>query len=252
MHQVINVVPIRLAEIPVLDVHAAGLTGPAPTILLQHGWSGRKETQVVTAQALSCAGFRVLVPDANGHGDRDAFPAYDAPEASRHFWSVLEAQIADFGRLADAAVSAGLTDPDRIGVTGNSMGGMIAAGATARYSWAKVAAVMNGSGCFSHTFQEFVEMIPHGADPGAEAKARVLAIDPEGQIGRIAPRPVLLIHGERDTVVPVTGVQRFAELARPYYAACPERLRLTVIPRLDHHVTVGMVDEVRAWFHQYL
>lgn len=251
MHQVINVVATQLAGIPLYDVHAAGLSGPAPTIFLQHGWSGSKATQVVTAQALACAGFRVLVPDALRHGDRDAFPSYEAPEASAHFWQILETQVDDFGRIAEEAIRLGLSDPDRIGVTGNSMGGMIAACATARYGWVKVAAVMNGSGCLLHTYEEFLAAAPQ-AERSAEAEARLRAIDPEGQIDRIAPRPVLLIHGERDTVVPVTGVQRFAELAGPAYAACPERLKLTVIPRLDHYVTVGMVDEVRNWFVRYL
>jgi pimeloyl-ACP methyl ester carboxylesterase len=61
------------------------------------------------------------------------------------------------------------------------------------------------------------------------------------------PRPVLFLHGEQDTVVPVEGVRNAVESLTPAYAACPERFRAVIYPGLGHDYTEEMLRESVAW-----
>lgn len=242
---------LTLGGIPVMHVWSGALNGPAPTILFYHGWSSRKEHHLVTAEALAMEGFRVILPDSPRHGDRNPLTNYHTPEGYTHFWSIVTQAISEAAAIAEDAVQAGLAAPERIGAAGSSMGGMIAAGILARYGWAKAAVSLNGCPCYSWFYQESARA--KGAPPPPEEELAVLRqFDPEHLVSAVAPRPLLMIHGDADTSVPIAGVRRFAELARPLYAAHPERLVLSEVARLNHYVTVGMVEEMRGWFSRYV
>lgn len=242
----------ELAGIPVLHVRARGLQGPAPTILYFHGWSSQKDFNVVPAEVLAIEGFRVIVPEQLHHGERGALPDYNAA-AKTHFWPVVLNSIHEAALLRDAAVAAGWSDPERFGISGHSMGGFISAGVMAQYDWAKVAVLNNGCPCYAWA-EEFYRQAA-GAFPADPATLdRLRPYDPEQQIGRIAPRPLLLQHGAADGTVPVGGTQRFYALAEPKYAAAghPERLSLTVIENLNHFLTNKMIEAMRDWFVRWL
>lgn len=75
-------------------------------------------------------------------------------------------------------------------------------------------------------------------------------VAPVGSIGRIAPRPVLLMHGRHDPFVNV-------EEARLLYAAASEPRRLVILPH-SWHITIAQADEqayaseLRAFFRENL
>lgn len=240
----------ELAGVPVLHVRARALQGPAPTIIYFHGWSSKKEANVVPAELLAIDGFRVILPDQIHHGERGALTDYPG-SAKTHFWRVILNSVGEADVLAQAAVATGWSDPDRIGVAGTSMGGFVTAGVLARYPWAK-AAVLN-MGCPCYCWVEEYYRQSSGAFPADPAiMDRLQPYDPELHIGRIAPRPILMQHGVADKSVPVGGVQRFYALAAPYYEGQPERLALTVADRLDHYVTKDMLGAMRDWFVRWL
>lgn len=241
----------ELAGIPLLHIRPRGLEGRAPTVLFFHGWSSTKEGQIITAEALACEGYRVIVPDNINHGERGALTAYDDAAAERYFWPTIMQSMADAGALAEAAIAAGWTDPGRIGVSGHSMGGFIAAGVTARYDWVKVTVLHNGCPCFVWAEDFYRKAAKRPPATRAQAAA-MLPHDPEHLIERIAPRPFLLLHGSQDQLVPVEGARRFMELARPYYQAHPDRLAMLEQERLNHYVTTYMIDQMRQWFCRYL
>ncbi len=81
---------------------------PAPGILAVHGYINSRETQTGFAVELARRGFVVLALDQMGHGysDPPAFAAgFGGPDALAYLRSL------------------GMVDPDKIGLTGHSMGG---------------------------------------------------------------------------------------------------------------------------------
>lgn len=240
----------ELAGIPILHVRARALTGPAPTILYFHGWSSKKEFNIIPAELLAMDGFRVIVPDQIHHGERGALPDY--PKAAKtHFWKVILNTIGEAETLKEAAMAAEWSLPERVGVAGHSMGGFISAGVLARYPWAKAAVLLNGCPCYGWAEEHYRQSA--GSFPASPALLkRLRAYDPELLLDRVAPKPLLMQHGTADTAVPVGGVKRFYELAGAAYAATPERLALTLVDRLDHYVTNHMMEAMRNWFLRWL
>ena len=66
------------------------------------------------------------------------------------------------------------------------------------------------------------------------------------------PRPLLMLHGDADDVVPVQGVRALYERLQPLYKSAPERLALTVFPGLGHSYTDDMVAQSVAWTQKFL
>ena len=61
-----------------------------------------------------------------------------------------------------------------------------------------------------------------------EVADRLLEYAPEAFVGRIAPRPLLLIHGSEDTLIPIEESRRLAALAG-------DTCRLVTVPGVGHY-----------------
>lgn len=81
-----------------------------------------------------------------------------------------------------------------------------------------------------------------------------LRYKPESVVHRIAPRPILFIHSERDGLVP-------ADESRAMYAKAGEPKKLAILPGADHYdvyqfvnpeVFESVMRETIAWFDTYL
>ncbi len=74
----------RAGDIAVIHAVPAGhYQRPLPTVFFCHGYTSSKEVYAYFAYALARAGFRVVLPDADRHGER-----FDGDEARRlaTFW----------------------------------------------------------------------------------------------------------------------------------------------------------------------
>lgn len=249
MQPVVTVEPVRLSGINVLNVFPRGLTGPAPAIIMYHGWMGSKNGMIPAAELLACHGFRVLLPDLPRHGERNALPSYQDRAAYEQFWAIIMQAVDEVGAIAAEAVDQGLARRETIGIAGSSAGGMVALSALGRYEWLRAAGALITCPCF-----EWLDSISTNADPLAgDDLAKLRTYDPEALIPAMAPRPLLLLHGTADTNLPVAGVRRFVSQAREgAYAPHPDRLVLTELPKLDHWVTIGMVATLQQWFERWI
>jgi fermentation-respiration switch protein FrsA (DUF1100 family) len=175
---------------------------PAPTIVLCHGiWTGRREC-LPLALRFRADGYNVLTFDFRAHGLSDG-----------RFTSVGHHETNDVLGAVEYVKARPETDPDRIGVIGFSMGGAAAIQAAARCP--DIAALVSDSAyatfldAAKYSFR-LVTRVPHfPIAPIAMQWARwIVNVDaaqlrPIDVIGRIAPRPVLIAHGELDAIVPV-------------------------------------------------
>jgi dienelactone hydrolase len=94
---------------------AEGATGPAPCVVMAHGWTSTKLMYLDRfAEVFAAAGLSVLVFDHRGWGESEA-----APGKPRHEVDPWE-QVRDYQHAITVAQNRPEVDPDRIGVWGTS------------------------------------------------------------------------------------------------------------------------------------
>lgn len=181
-----------------------------PALILVHGWGRNAERMLPYIAILRPMGYHLLAFDARHHGVSDR----DGHASMRKFSQDIRAALDFLAHRTEV-------DSDRLGALGLSIGGSAAIHAAAHD--ARLRAVVT-VGAFAHPREAMLEMgfgrfwlAP--AMPLAfrfmewRVGARFDDLAPERQITRVAGR-VLLIHGERDTVVPASDAHRLARAAQ--------------------------------------
>jgi len=231
--------------------------GPFPLITWVHGGPySRYSDQLMLAphapgQWLAAAGYAVFLPNprgGRGHG-RD-FAAAVAGSVGGAEWTDITSGI-------DLLIAEGVADPGRLGIGGASHGGFMGAwaiGQTDRFKaaimvagisdwgmlaatgeWGTLDAALSGSGGWEGTG-------PHPHDQ----------VSPVSFASKIRT-PVLIVHGEDDTNVPVSQAIYFHR-ALSWYGAEHE---LVIYPREGHGLVernhqLDLLRRTRAWFDRWL
>ena len=200
-------------ELPAWFIPARG-GEPGPGVVLVHGWESARDRTLPMASFLHAAGFHCLTFDVRGHG---ANPAEELPLSAGEFGADA---LAAFGVLAGRPeVTAGAISGHSMG----AIGAILAAAADPR-----VGAVVATSGpadpyrLTRQTFRLARLPIPDLiAYPLAWLTTRVY-VRPRGHVvasisatAAIARYrgPILLAHGDQDTVVPASHMKRLAAAA---------------------------------------
>jgi uncharacterized protein len=198
--------------------------GAAASILLCHGHGSNKLTNLWLAGDLY-ARFNVLLLDVRGHGESEG------RHASVGFLERLDI-LAAVDWLADQGAS--------IGVLGISMGGAAVIHAAAESE--RIAAVVADSS-FARLRGPVYEAICARGYPRRAAGVLAWSVcrvapwlgtprgrqwrDPVDVVGRIAPRPLLLIHGEADDFIRISHANDLLSRAR-------DPKELWVLPEAGH------------------
>ena len=176
-------------------------------VIFLHG-TGADRTQLEPeAELLASHGFGVLLYDSPGHGESGGAVRWSAPERE-----ALRAAI-------DVLTHEPTVDPRKLGVYGFSAGAMVSTQVAA--SDQRVRALVL-SGAFSSTaaltrfqnrrYGSLSELPALWADVWASGSRETLR--PVDVISLIAPRPVLMLAGEDDPVVPRDETNALFEAAR--------------------------------------
>ncbi len=219
-----------------------------------HHLSAGKSAHEVQARCIKLAqmGFVVLTYDAIGHGER-MIPGNTHHDAGYALLPLGETvagwMVWDSMRAIDYLLSRPDVDPKRIGVTGNSGGGLntfyasaldrrirvvVAAGFTCEYSvWLKY-----GSAHCTCTHL-----------PGVFRAAELFEIG-----GLIAPRAFMMLQGERDTIFPISGGKQAGDKIRAIYEhlGVPERVRFVEVSGQPHAYSRPYREKMYGWMAWHL
>lgn len=218
-------------------LHGWWIDSPAPrgTILMCHGFGGSKDPDLAYARFLQ-PHFNVLMFDFRHHGRSEG-----------DFASLGYYECRDVAAALDWLHSE--RGVDRVGVLGFSMGAAVAILAAAQFP--RIAAVVADSG-YAHLQHALAQEGRRRRFPPVmrDALAWVLAHAAARQLGfplqhgqpievihTIAPRPILIIHGDRDDLVPVAD-------AHLLYARAGEPKALWIIPEAAHVASLATAKQV--------
>ena len=176
-------------------------------VLLVHGTDADRTQLAREARLLARHGYGVLLFDWPGHGESGGVVTWDANER------------AALGAAFDFASQTPGIDPDRIGVFAFSMGSMIAIQVAARDR--RIAALVV-EGTFADADDQLRYAFRHWgvlSQWPAQWTARWLGLKPDEQrpkdvIAEIAPRPVFVIAGAADDIVPPHQSRALFDAAR--------------------------------------
>jgi dipeptidyl aminopeptidase/acylaminoacyl peptidase len=231
--------------------------GPFPLVTVIHGGPNSRWADELMlgwwswGQWLAAAGYVVFHPNPRGStGHGRAFTAMVAGAVGQDEWTDTLAGL-------DELVAGGIADPARLGIAGWSHGGFMAAWAVTQTG--RFRAAVMGAGV-----ADWAMMVGAGEEGRAEADLggstgwegpgphRHDQLSPISYAAKVTT-PVLILHGEQDSNVPV-GQATYFHRALMQYGAEHE---LAIYPRENHAFTerthqIDVLERIRAWFDRWL
>jgi dienelactone hydrolase len=240
---------LQAGALPALLIRPSG-SGAHPAAVLQHGYGSRKEDLIPLGLALAAEGFIVLLADAWGHGERlpSDGPTWMTELSADYFFTVTRNTADTMLAALNLLEERQEVRSDQIVVGGFSMGAIVALLVGTEDE--RVAGVVSLAGA---PLPDLLGVSIYGSSlAGAESRSYAMAHDAADDVHlkTLAPKPLLISHGQRDDMVPVAGALRLYQSARPYYTAYPDRLALRLY---DHTHVVGeqQMYDALAWMTPY-
>lgn len=237
---------------------------PVPVIIGCHGHGGSKEIICTDEQNPQCIGpllvkrgYAVAAIDSYFCGERAPQKGKTVGESDLfklHLWlgrSLWGMMLRDQQCLIDYLETRPEVDRQRIGVTGMSMGGTTTWWLAAIDD--RIASLVGIAG-----FTRYTELIArnghrlHGIYyyvPGV-----LTHFDTEAIYALVAPRPMLMLSGDRDAGLPLDGIEVLEKkLAAVYHLhEAPAAFRSVVYRNTAHEYLPEMKDEMARWFERTL
>ena len=235
---------VLAGDLPVMVVSQEGLPADAPLVVMLHGLGGHKERMLPGLYEFARAGCRAVALDLRLHGERAGAAMREARLGADYFGTtadMVEGTAQDITRLLDHFSAA------KAAIHGISLGGYITFAALTFEPRLWAASVAMGSPDWVGPLRRF------GAGPGHPAYDRAVRLNPLDLLPSVLPpRPLLMLHGALDEVVPVDGVVALEQKLRPLYGDHPERLALEIYPGHGHSYSDDMLKRSVAWVAKFL
>ncbi|RSD29362.1 prolyl oligopeptidase family serine peptidase [Mesobacillus subterraneus] len=248
----------RIKHIPVLHVvKQKQFSEEIPLIIFLHGFTSTKERNMHYAYLFAEKGFRVIMPEAKYHGERNE--GLTEMELGFKFWEIVLASIDELSVIKEELVAESLADPNRIGVAGTSMGGITTLGALAKYEWITAGVSLMGNPSFEQfALWQLNEMEKRNVEIGLskeditellnEIKKYDLSLQPE----KLNNRPLLFWHGKLDPVVPYKAAYDFYEQNRKSYEGKEGIFGFITDEKAGHNVSNAGVMAAADWFEKHV
>lgn len=213
--------------------------------------------------ALTRRGFAVLAIDAPGFGgrrgrgpggERAVDAAGEAAASKFHLWfgrTLWGMTLRDDQLALDYLLSRPEIDPNRVGVTGISMG-------ATRTWWLMALDERLRAGVAVACLTRYQDLIASGGlnEHGIYyyVPAMLAHFDTEAVVSLAAPRPLLALTGDQDPGSPADGVRAIEEKAKSVYRLydVPDSFESRLFPGVGHEYTDEMWSAMLDWFGRRL
>ncbi len=253
-----NVVFYSRPELPVTAnlYRPKNTSGKLPAVVCPIGhWldlGKRGESLQTRCIKLAKMGYVVLIYDAIGHGER-ALPGNSHHEAGFALMplgqTVAGWMVWDSMRAHDYLLTLPEVDPQRIGITGNSGGGLNSL-FTSAVDTRFAACAMAG---YVFHFNQWIRYSgPHCTCcglPGLYKKMEWFEI-----AGLSAPRPILMMQGSADAIFPISGARVAGRLTESVYAmeGVTGKARFAEFEGFTHGYHLPFREAMYGWFDLHL
>ncbi len=210
-------------------------------IIFVHGLGSNREDLLEQAALLHKYGYGVLLFDLRNHG-----------ESQGTITTLGYLEAGDVRAAVDYLLSRPDVNPQRIGLLGMSMGGATVLRSAARIPEVRAvvaeAAYTSIEDNLAHGVRALTGLPPFPFAPlvawfgELESGLDIRLVRPIDDVGKIAPRPLLLIHGDQDTLVPL-------ENGKALYEAAGEPKQLYIVTGAGHG---GFIDADPQGFERIL
>jgi dipeptidyl aminopeptidase/acylaminoacyl peptidase len=220
-----------------------------PAIVYAHGIGSNRGDLLRQAAFMAKHGYGALLIDLRNSG-----------ESAGHQTTLGYLEPLDIAAAVDYLATRPEVDPDRIGLVGTSLGAASVIRAAAAVPKARAVVAESAYSSLQDNVADGVRRLLHlPAFPFAplvvyfaerELKQKMDAVRPVDDVGRIAPRALLLIHGSDDDLIHVSNGRRL-------YEAAGEPKELWIVPG-GHHIDLldvapdALEQRIVAFFGQYL
>jgi dipeptidyl aminopeptidase/acylaminoacyl peptidase len=181
------------------------------TLIFVHGWTGNRTAHLRVAAILAKYGYGSLLIDSRNSGES---------EGNITTWGYTEAD--DVQAAFEYLLTRSEVNPDKIGVYGGSTGGAAVTRAAANNPQIRLAIVESTYTALTDNLSNVVNLLK-GRVPTLvplvlwfskqETGLPLEDIRPVDDVTKIAPRPIMLIHGTDDIVVNISHSQKIFEAA---------------------------------------
>lgn len=246
----------KIKNIPYLTVVNHKYESEAlPTVFYSHGFTSAKEHNLPIAYLLAEKGFRIILPDSEHHGERAG--KVTSTERELAFWDTVIQTINELEVIKNHLVDEGLILEGKVGLAGTSMGGITTAGSLTKYPWINAAAILMGTPKITEYAEVVVEKVIETENldiPEQEISAMLTQLqsyDLSMQPEKLAERPLMFWHGDKDHVVPLELSYDFYKNAKEQYTDKSNIKFLKEVNR-NHKVSRYAILETVHWFETHL
>jgi pimeloyl-ACP methyl ester carboxylesterase len=219
---------------------------PSPALIFVHGLGANREGLLDQAKLLYDHGYSALLLDLRNHG-----------QSQGEITTLGYQEVFDVEGAVEFLMEQPTVDSNRIGLVGHSLGGAVVIRAAARLSQVKATVAESAFSSIEDNIEQGIRELT-GLPPfpfapmviwfgEREVGMKIHFVRPINDLTQIAPRAIMFIHGEKDTVVDVSNSQRLFEAALEPKAiylipnarhgglleADPEEFERQVLPFLD-------------------
>ena len=235
-------------HIPLIWAEPPGPSNPARLVIWLGGLGGRKEELSSHLKRMASMGFHAAAYDLWQHGergteDRDQIMRRVFGNFYLHMWPILARSTEDALRVIDWAETE-FGPLGKVCMGGISMGGDISVAALPLDRRIECAAAAIATADWRRPGMD----IPPG-EPDSYARLMYERLNPMTHTASYVHCPAITFEcGETDAHVPPEGALRFRDALRDTYAACGERLRVTLHRGTGHRFTRDMLENCLEWF----